>query len=315
MDSLLLTLQDVSSSFLDILQSMDGQVGVFPQAWTFLKLVLPQMELIWSVIKEQSREAGALAFLIQFNWMLEDKASKNTILMLSELLEMIKLIRVDVFMMEQLKYNAHAMVPAKEQILGFHEGLQLLRVFLATVKKINRLHSDPLIEKIKNVKAEVGTTAHLHVFRSSVSNLPKTDELGFIHFLLENLRVLWSCRVYFIVSVKCQIEVLLRHLKSETITVTDVVMGLNDQLEVKINQHLDIVSIIGMPGFGKTTLIDEEFEFKMLQLYITLYFFMLGVLFLKYTRKENCYLRSEMTLSNLFTDTIKMSDEDLAEEL
>lgn len=308
MDSLLLTLQDVSSSFLDILQSRDGQVGVFPQAWTFLKLVLPQMELIWSVIKEQSREAGALAFLIHFNWMLEYKASKNTILMLSELLEMIKLIRVD-------PNDAHAMVPAKEQILGFHEGLQLLRVFLATVKKINRLHSDPLIEKIKNVKAEVGTTAHLHVFRSSVSNLPKTDELGFIHFLLENLRVLWSCRVCFIVSVKYQIEVLLRHLKSETITVTDVVMGLNDQLEVIINQHLDIVSIIGMPGFGKTTLIDEEFEFKMLQLYITLYFFMLGVLFLKYTRKENCYLRSEMTLSNLFTDTIKMSDEDLAEEL
>ncbi|XP_071922880.1 uncharacterized protein [Coffea arabica] len=266
LDSLLLNLQDVSSPFLDIIQSVDGQVGIFRLAWTFLKPVLPQMELIWSVIKGVGKEAGVLDFLIHFNWMLEDKASKNTILMLSELLEMIKLIRVDVFLVEQLKYKANLMVPAKEQILGLHERLQLLRVFLATVKKMNRLLSDSLIEKNKNVKAEEGTTTHLHDFRSSVSNWPRAHELGFIYFLLGYLRVLLNCRTHFIVSVKCQIEVLLRHLKSETIRVTTLV-GLNDQLEFIINQlrreslHLDIVSTVGMPGFGKTTSASEEFEF------------------------------------------------------
>lgn len=256
-----MNLEVLSSSFLDFLQSMESQVGIFHLELSFLKLVLlPEMELILSPISKEGREIEHLVFLIHFNGMLEDKVSNNTIFVLSELLEMIKLIKIEVLLMVQLNYEAHLI-----RILGLLEGLHCLRKFLCTVvEKVNGCLPDSLIEKIKDVKVVEARTRLLHVVSSSVSNWPRTDGLGSIDLLLVNLRMLLNCRADLFACVKCQIEVLLRRVQPEANAISDVAMGLNDQLEIIINRisrgslQLDIASIVGMSGLGKTTLANEH---------------------------------------------------------
>lgn len=268
------------------------------------------------MIKDVAVESGSLSFLIRARELMEDKVS-DTNLALSRLLEMIEIVKAEVFLIELLNYNANLMVLAKGRISAFHQWLQFLREFgklilthiealvrlavlldnscvadrinadilfklcnaelflmvpldsntslidkdgidklyqgliflreflldvpeenLRKLKLIEAMASEAaslvfsygeekiredtadrmdgllsyLLEKIKHLKAEA-TARHLQISRSSLYNCPKTVILGFIYFILVNLREFLTHRADSIACVDYQIEVLLRELE------------------------------------------------------------------------------------------------------
>lgn len=248
--------EDIVNLLLGFLLSIDSQVQIFHLGLPFLKKILLEMELILSLIKDVDREA--LDFLLHYYWMLDDKVSNHSNLVLYKLLDMFKIVKVAVFLLEQMKYKTCLNFPAKRRILGLHEGLKFCKGFLWSVKKMNGLLSGSLIEKIKDAKAEEAGARPLHVARSSVSNWPKNDQFGSSDFFLGNLGELLDCRADLNAHMNCEIEVLLRHFKPDSITITDVAVRLNDQLELtmkQITRESLQIDTVGMTGFGKISFI------------------------------------------------------------
>lgn len=176
---------------------------------------------------------------------------------------MFKIVKVALFLTEKLKYTDCLNFPAKRQILGLHEGLKFCQGFLCTIKKMSVSLFDPLIEKIKGVKAEEARARPLHVARSSLSNWPKNDLFSITDFFLGSLGEILECRADLIICMNCEIEVPLRYFKPESNATTEIVVRLHDRLELTTSQstrvslQLDTISTIGMTGLGKTTGIQQ----------------------------------------------------------
>ncbi|KAL3513866.1 hypothetical protein ACH5RR_026583 [Cinchona calisaya] len=169
------------------------------------------MELSLSVIKDLAVEAGALDFLIHFNGMLEDKVSYTNF---SEFLEMNKVIRVEVFLVELVNYKANLMFSAKGRISALDVGLQSL---------INDL---------------------LFTWRADLIACTKTPATGIC------AKKMYDVGVLNVANTLRHMKPEVRTLRDVVVGLNDQVEIIVDR-HTTGSLQLDIVSILGMPGIGK----------------------------------------------------------------
>ncbi|KAL3500758.1 hypothetical protein ACH5RR_039851 [Cinchona calisaya] len=192
-----------------------------------------------------------------------------------ELLDRIKLFKVEVFLMQLLDSQPVLIVNVKDQIQALYEGLKFIRTFimspldeigksiLTSAEKMARnagflccysLHSTEitedmisemnlllpeLLEEMKLVKNEI-MQSYLQIRKSLRSNFPKYSGLGIVHFLLGNLRELLNQKADTIASVKHLIVI--AHDEIEEIVKSfhmDIAEQFNDQCNLRnLRSHI-----------------------------------------------------------------------------
>lgn len=266
-------LKDGVSSVLDFVPSMEGQVEIFLEGLPFLKSVftgIPQdstegIEWILTVVKDAAAMAGSLNFLFYVNRMLGNEVSEKNLALL-KFLEMIKLMKAVVFLMDQLKYKANLIVPGKGRISAIPSLYKCPKIdsfgFIDSLLGKLREHFTWRADLIACLKCQIEVfLEEFNFLRSFLWEIvDEHDEhqefkdldscLGVNSFAFENGPI-W-CHMLWLFDIVKEIKPL------KTLTAGIYTRRMYDKEEDIINQltrgsmQLHIVSIVGMSGIGKT---------------------------------------------------------------
>ncbi|KAL3500761.1 hypothetical protein ACH5RR_039854 [Cinchona calisaya] len=192
-----------------------------------------------------------------------------------KLIDRIKLFKVEVILMQLLNSQPVLIENVKDQFQDLYEGVIFIRTFimspldeigksiLTRAEKVARdagflccysteitedvlgrmnLLLPELVEKMKLVRTEI-MESYLRIRRSSQSNFPKNTGLGFVDFLLGNLRELLNQKADTIVSVKHLVEVAYSDIEEIVKSFPmDIVEQFNEQCNL-INLRSCIVNV------------------------------------------------------------------------
>ncbi|KAK6116359.1 hypothetical protein DH2020_049821 [Rehmannia glutinosa] len=244
------------------------------------------------------------------------------------------------FLLENLKqlllYNATLILDVKDQVEYLYNDLSLFKAFLkdSTEKRSQHGVLKELVKQIRNVVYEAEDAVDTFVAHAAVHKARKPIEKAF-HIFDYPAKLRSVARE--IELIRAKVKDIYEHKKFgfEVIQVgdgsdrgtkekkppvveEDNVVGFDDEAETVIklltggSDELEVISIVGMPGLGKTTLAkmiyrDPKIEFE---------FYSRAWVYVSqdYSRKE-VFLNILGNFTQLTDDMYKMNDEKLAKEL
>ncbi|KAL3530244.1 hypothetical protein ACH5RR_009566 [Cinchona calisaya] len=235
---------------------------------------------------------------------------------LGNLLEKIKLLmvitstfifpRTDVlgfmdFLLENLKElptcKVDSIALAKDQIQAVQEDLVALRTFLENI--LDRRNQDGKIQRLWSRTVEVAYRTSIAIQSLMVRNIPDCSSLEFKPIIeeinlikMEGLKMADNCHSDFESPNDATKTSNPSPSQGSTPTINKFMVTLDDQENTVIEQlvsgskQLDIISIVGMPGLGKTTLARSVYDNPSVRKLFHVHAWC--VLFLKYIRSKIC---------------------------
>lgn len=259
---------------------LKDQIDSLHKGVAFLGTLLEQLginerrELMWMQIESTARETSSLCLSLHSKEVAEETVKDG----IFDLLEKIKLFKLGTFLMELLNTDSSLMVPLKDQIESLYNALIFLRTFMMgpldekgkqilprarsvarqaasfycsfhaceiTEELVSRLSLSlqDLLKDIMLVKVEI-SEIYQQVRISLQSNFPKTNGLGFLDFLLGNLKDFMTSDTFCLETsqnqnaepvffVKHHIKFLYNEIKILRSFFKEKVREFNEQLELK----------------------------------------------------------------------------------
>ncbi|XP_027099446.1 putative late blight resistance protein homolog R1A-3 [Coffea arabica] len=227
---------------------------------------------------------------------------------------------------EMLKHGANCPPFAKHKVLKIQGELLSLRPLLKDVMELQNEHEDlkDLWKRIINVsyKAEHAINSCLiiqkPIWYNMISLADVVEEIKLIRIDLEKINVDKMLKPRMPGA-----DMNLNQLNPgqlNTSRLQDVVVGFKDEAETIINRltrgsaQLDIVSIVGMPGLGKTTLAKKVYNDPAVKYYFNRCAWCC-ISQVYRVRELLLDILSDITVSNVRLSSSNTSDEDLVEQL
>ncbi|KAL2559040.1 Late blight resistance protein R1-A [Forsythia ovata] len=223
---------------------------------------------------------------------------------------------------ELLKCRVDSIVSLQHQVQIFHGELMCLRLLLKDIlENCNKYERSEITEHVIDVAHEAEYVINSYVVRDGPSwyhMLKLSDLLEELKLIKTELRENFNTTRYNNTVHNMQKTTPLVSSQAHTVTNEEVVVGFEDQAHKLIERlvggttQLDVVSIVGMPGLGKTTLARKVYNDPN----ISRYFHVCAWCCVSQVYQKRGLLLDILNNVVEVTDRVhKMSDEDLAEQL